>query len=172
MKIEVKNFYPLQGERDDGRGYLKGGLHIVVQIGNIDLNVRGILVCKNAGKWFFRMPFRNGVNNKTKCSTSYPVLAFGDNMLNKILLDAIHAQAPSFIESFLAANPQLESTASSGQPKAPPGAQNQSTNVKTATISPKAKTAAPAKSGTKVFRDLPSRPSTTKSKARGIIKSI
>jgi hypothetical protein len=104
IEIEVKNVYPAQ--RDDQKQLLKGGLHAIIRLGDIELNVRGILFSKTKEKYFFRLPFKSGINHETKLSVQYPILSFSDEELDKAMLDSIYEKAPSMIESFLAANPQ------------------------------------------------------------------
>lgn len=104
LNVEVKNFYPV--ERNDAKGFLKGGLHIVIKFADFEVNIRGILVSKKKQKCFIRMPFRNGKCHKTGTSVEYPIFVFSNQEHNKALLDAIYKQTPSFIESFLASNPQ------------------------------------------------------------------
>jgi hypothetical protein len=104
MEVEIKNFFP--AERQDKKGLLKGSLHIIVKLIEAELNVRGILVSRQKGKWFFRMPFRLGTCHKTGNSVTFPIFIFSNDELNKSLLDGIYKKAPAFIEEFLKANPQ------------------------------------------------------------------
>ena len=60
MNIEIKNFYPV--ERRDAKGFLKGSLHIDIKLADVELNIRGILVSRQNGKWFFRTPFKTGTS--------------------------------------------------------------------------------------------------------------
>lgn len=104
MEVEIKNFFP--AERQDKKGLLKGSLHIIVKLIEAELNVRGILVSRQSGKYFFRMPFRTGTCHETGNSVTFPIFIFSDDGLNKTLIDAIYKKAPAFIEEFLKANPQ------------------------------------------------------------------
>lgn len=102
--VEIKNVYPF--ERDDQKQFIKGGLHVVVKVGDVELNIRGIFANKRNGRWFFSMPYRNGICHKTGNTVPYPILLFSDPQMNKDLLEAIYAKAPVFIEDWLVANPQ------------------------------------------------------------------
>jgi hypothetical protein len=128
MEVEVKNFYPLPNERDDHQGYVKGSLHVAVQIGDVELNIRGVLACKKGGQWFFHLPSKIGIDHRTGQSVKYPILSFGlDSPLNKVLLDGIYEKGPVAVEAFLLSHPEIDAAfQQEGSQKAntaPPAAQ-------------------------------------------------
>ena len=41
MEIEMRSFYPF--ERNDQKQLLKGSLHIVIKLGDVELNIRAVL---------------------------------------------------------------------------------------------------------------------------------
>jgi len=105
LDVEIKNVYPV--ERNDERQFVKGGLHVVVTFAeNVELNIRGILFSKDKQRWFFRMPFKQGICHKTGNSKNYPIVIFSDVKLNEFLVDSIYQKAPAVIENFLASNSQ------------------------------------------------------------------
>jgi hypothetical protein len=96
--VEVKNFYPFEVRED----ILRGSLHVTIQLGGIELNIRGIFVLRGKdNRFYFRMPFKNGTN-QAGISVPYPILSFSDNELNKILIKKIQEKAPAFISEFMA----------------------------------------------------------------------
>ncbi len=104
IEIEVKNVYP--AERNDQKQFVKGGLHVTVKLGEVEINLRGILFSKEKERYFFRMPFKSGVSHETKLSVQYPIFSFSNLELDKAVIDSIYEKAPSVIENFLSANPQ------------------------------------------------------------------
>jgi hypothetical protein len=156
LEVKVMNFYPLQGERDDRNEYVKGSLHVLVKIGEIELNIRGALVCKRGKNWFFQMPSRVGFDHITGKSVKYPILSFGlDNPLNKALLDAIYEKGPVAVEAFLISHPVIDAFE---QPAATP---NANAAPQTAQKAAGSNEAAPdkqrARDKPKIFRDPPTR---------------
>ncbi len=105
MEVEIKNFYLRERKQEDQ--LVKGSLHVVIKVSGIELNIRGILVSKQKGRWFFRTPFKTGVCTETGTSVIYPIVTFTDPALNKALIEALQERVPAFIGAFLTANPQL-----------------------------------------------------------------
>lgn len=94
MNIEVKNFYLV--EKNDQ--LLRGSLHVVLKLGEYELDIRGVFACRRENRWIFRLPFGR---SKTEAGefVSFPSISFSDKQLNKALINAIYEQAPSFIEA-------------------------------------------------------------------------
>lgn len=157
LEVKIMNFYPLEGERDDKREYVKGSLHVSVQIGDIELNIRGVLACKKGGKWFFQMPARTGIDHKTGRSVKYPILSFGiDNDFNKELLDAIYEKGPVVVEAFLISHPLMDATFD--HPAAKPTANTTSPGAQQSMRDGEiAHTKQKARDRPRIFRDPPAR---------------
>lgn len=115
MNFEILNFFP--SERKDSKKYLKGTLHLVAQIGDDRIHIRGFNVIKKKDKWFIRLPYKNAIDPVTKDFVGYPVFSFESDEKNKMIMNFLYEKAPSFIEDYLAANPQpIEAPTSKEQP--------------------------------------------------------
>jgi|GEM_PF-2487400 len=106
FEVIVKNVYPYPFERNDQKQSLKAGLHVVIKLAGIEINLRGIFVSVQKGRYWFRLPSRQGSCHKTGAKTEFQIFSFSDPAFNKELLEALHAKTPECIEAFLQAHPQ------------------------------------------------------------------
>ena len=114
--VTVKGVYPY--ERNDKNQTMKAGLHAVIKLGGIEINLRGILLIRQRQRWWFRLPFKTGTCHLTGSRTEFPIFAFSDPTQNKAVLDALREKTPEFVEAFLLANPQESSGIPHSEPKA------------------------------------------------------
>lgn len=173
MQLEILKFYP---KEKNEKGFISGEIKIRLPV--LAINILGIYVARRENsKWLILLPCKIGVGLEGK-KVQYPIVSF-DEADHKALMAELYAQLPSFIEKRIAdaSNPIIwppakQPTASASHQKEPLGERASLGNGKPAPATPKANSALSAKSATKVFRDLPPRPPTTKSKGRYIVKSI
>jgi len=104
FEVVVKNLYPF--ERSDKNQTMKAGLHVAIKLGGIEINLRGITVLVQKGRYWFRLPSRQGSCHKTGAKTEFQIFSFSDPAFNKELLEALHEKTPECIEAFLQAHPQ------------------------------------------------------------------
>jgi hypothetical protein len=72
MKIEIVEFYTF--EKDDKKKFLSGSLHIYLI--DFHMDIRGIYVTKEKGKWFFKFPDKKEIDPCTKKIVRFPVFSF------------------------------------------------------------------------------------------------
>lgn len=94
MNMEIKNFYPFEESEEK----LRGSLHIALKFADIEVNIRGVYVCKEKDRWIFRMPFGRGKCPETGEPVSFPTLTFSNPQLNRDIISKLREQAPIFIK--------------------------------------------------------------------------
>lgn len=94
MNIEINEFYPI--EHQEETDYISGT--ISVHIEDLKMNLLGIFVCRNKGKWNVLLPYKKGLCHKSDKSVNYPIVNFEPKERNRDLVNAIREQLPSFIE--------------------------------------------------------------------------
>jgi len=91
MRIEIIEFYPIES-----KGPLIGTLR--VKLVDQGLDILGVQVFFRDGRWFFRLPSRQGIHHETKKPVWYPLVSLSDPLLQKELIGEIHRQVPAFIQ--------------------------------------------------------------------------
>lgn len=92
MKIEFIEFYPAEMKE----GILNGTLKI--KLPDLGIYLLGIFVSRRNDRWFFSLPTRQGVDAKSGELIRYPLFAFEDREKQRLLIQAIRTQGPSFVE--------------------------------------------------------------------------
>jgi len=98
MNIEVLEFYPFEENKDNG--VIKGTLKI--RLPDQGMVIMGIFASGSKGRYFFRLPFRTGINHETGERVDYPTVLFEDKEKQKALIEAIREKGQLFIEARLA----------------------------------------------------------------------
>ncbi len=91
MKVEICEFYP-----SESKGPLIGTLRVKLVDQGIDL--LGVQVFFRDGRWFIRMPSRQGIHHETKKPVWFPLVSLSDPLLQRELISELQQQAPAFIE--------------------------------------------------------------------------
>jgi hypothetical protein len=106
FEVKILEFYPV--ERDDSKKSCKGGLSVNLSIAGVEINLRGILVCKEKGtRWYFNVPFKSGLHHQTKVSVKYPIFSFKNNKLQEKLINEIRVKGQAFVEEWLKTHPEI-----------------------------------------------------------------
>lgn len=92
MKFEFVDFFP---GRLEGSDRVLGTCHIYLI--DIQMDLRGIIVAKDKGKFFFRIPHKKGKCHETGKIIPYPCISFTDQKTNKEILDFLHKEASPLI---------------------------------------------------------------------------
>lgn len=163
MKLEILDFYP---KEKAGDGFISGDIKI--RLPDLKISMLGIYAARRTnGKWLILLPCRTAIDS-TGSKVRFPVVHF-DDADHKKLMAALYETVPVYVEERLkdTSKPLVFPLTKSSSPKAPPGDQSNQAKVKPFITSAKAKAAAPAKSGPKIFKDLPPRPPITRGRASG-----
>lgn len=78
MKFEFVEFYPNSEDltKIRSKGIIIGSAHIYAYEGDVQLDIRGVLVIKVKDKFVMRMPCRTVIDPETKMRVTYPIFAF------------------------------------------------------------------------------------------------
>lgn len=101
LSATIKEFYPdskMRGKK------VFGGLYVVVTIGGMAMDIRGVLASQQSdGSFFVKLPCKQGVDHRNGRSVLFTIFQFVDPELNEKLIKFIADEAPAFINSWLEA---------------------------------------------------------------------
>lgn len=93
MNIEIVGFYPSKKKKKEN--LIQGTLHIYLI--DYEIDIRGIISCKNKKKWLFFLPNKFSLDNEENERVIYPIFSFSNIEKQKKLLDFLYKNAPEFI---------------------------------------------------------------------------
>ena len=91
-EVEIVEFYP-----DPKKGFV-GTMHIYLP--EFLMDVRGILVLRYRGKYFFKLPQNKGTDENGKVSY-YPILSFSDPIRWKMIIRFLQQEGPAYVDNIL-----------------------------------------------------------------------
>lgn len=95
MKIEVIEFY-----KSNENSNIAGSLHIYVP--HLDQDIRGILVIKIKKGYFFKIPWKCGLDEETKKIICYPIVSFANRKTQIDFMNSIVREGSIFMEKLQA----------------------------------------------------------------------
>lgn len=104
MIVNFVKFY--EDERDDKREFLRGTLHVHLDLQGVGINIKGIVLFKKKNYWQFRLPSRKSYDQDKGSEIYYSIIMFDSKEMTNELINILRVDGKKFIKAYLSSTPE------------------------------------------------------------------